>query len=245
VFTNWNLQDCANLAQIIGLLALPLSVVLWYFTKEHFNSFWRNWRKPIFWILACAAGLAAAVTAARHGWLTKQVQLPVWIFVLSLALVLAVLWVAYLLIEALGSKTPARRTFTPRSPGPPQSVPHQTAFPPEREPGPLDYKGDDIFGVSWSWDYWGHTINDSTITAFCPLDKCRCRLDWKDDYERLIHTGGYHGATTPTTLICPNCGLSQAMQWDSRELRRRVALEIERRLNTGEFMKQLKGKRAT
>jgi hypothetical protein len=79
MFKDWKLQDWANLAQILSLLGLPLSVALWYFTRGHFGKFWLKWRKPTFYTLGVAASCGAAWRLGWLGWFTHPVTLPVWL----------------------------------------------------------------------------------------------------------------------------------------------------------------------
>ncbi|WP_395747472.1 hypothetical protein [Prosthecobacter sp.] len=91
-----------------------------------------------------------------------------------------------------------------------------------------DYKSDMIFGIRWNWVYHLGQIEPDLVNAFCPNDTCRCRLShsWYLDRSNSIFN-------------CPNCGFHHTLEGDEREVHRRVAIEIERRVNTGEFIKAL------
>ena len=90
----------------------------------------------------------------------------------------------------------------------------------------LDYRADKIFQVNWRWDYKSNQIDSDSISAFCPNQACRCRLKPQYDFRDV-------------KLTCQHCGFSMDFQGDWDDLRRAVGVEIERRLNTGEFVNSL------
>jgi hypothetical protein len=106
--------------------------------------------------------------------------------------------------------------------------------PPQR-PHPLQYTQDTIFNVFWRWSYTGNTIE--TPEAFCPVVNCRCRLDIILDYERDTSRLGF---VVPVSASCPHCNFRQNFEWPEDELRRRVSVEIERLINTGQFQARLR-----
>lgn len=156
MFKDWKLQDWANLAQILGLLGLPLSVALWYFTRAHFEKFWQKWRKPTFYALGVVA-LIGAMYRGWFAWLAYHVGLPIWILtviaVLPVALALGVVW------------------FISKS--------RESA-----EISPEQYTTDTIFNVVWQWRYNGHYIDEHSLSPFCPNESCKCRLSLIEDYQR-------------------------------------------------------------
>lgn len=91
------------------------------------------------------------------------------------------------------------------------------------------YRTDTIFGVKWSWDYYGQKIDDESIHGFCPT--CLTRLIIKEEY----YYGGPHDS-----FFCVRCNKSLI---DSKEGKQqillKVILEIERKLNTGEWLEVL------
>lgn len=208
---NWSLQDWANVAQILGLLALPLSIALWYFTRAHFEKFWKKWRKVVFVALAIVA-TAGAAFRGWFAWLTHPFTLPVWILILVAVLPAALLFgVLWLVVKLKELSKPAKI-------------------------GPEHYITDRIFNVVWVWGYKGHLIDEGSLSAFCPNADCKCRLTFKDDNER-----GWSGnlPSAPVSLVCPNCGFREDFDFRRRELFPRVSVEIERRIRTGEYKKSL------
>jgi hypothetical protein len=100
------------------------------------------------------------------------------------------------------------------------------------------YTSDIIFGVRWEWDYLRDSLTD--VTAYCPNTKCNCRLDLVKDYGR----SGYN-EHVPVSLVCPHCNFKTECDWDEHELRRRVRIEIDRRLRTNEYVKNLEARQPT
>lgn len=199
-FKNWALQDWANLAQLVGLLGLPLSIVLWFFTRAHFDSFWQKWRRTIFWslVIACATG------AAFRGWLSWLgigVKLPIWALIVGLTLTGSVTFVLIRLFVLIERRKHQQATLDASN-----------------------YTTDIIFNVEWTWTYKDNFIHEPQ--AFCPRQQCRARMDVSEDFFNRS-----------TTLTCPNCAFRQTYQLPRTELKRRVEIEIERRVRTGEFLK--------
>ncbi len=95
----------------------------------------------------------------------------------------------------------------------------------------LNYVNDEIFGVRWAWQFVGEKIG-TEFSAFCPRDGCRCRLQEKMNLEGDFHHG------LPISLVCPNCSFKMNFDCDWKELTRRVSVEIERRINTREYLRR-------
>ena len=94
-------------------------------------------------------------------------------------------------------------------------------------PTSSDYRTDQILGIQWRWDYYHGVIEPDLIHAFCPRLECQCRLD-VEQVSVLSYMGGYE-------FVCPNCGFKKVLDGPEEKIRRRVAVEIERRIRTGEF----------
>jgi hypothetical protein len=212
----WTLSDWANFAQI---LSLPLAILLWLFTKDHVTTFWRKWRTPIFIGLPCLA----AVGAWRWGWLAWLVRpitvtLPVWVWAVALmciALAISLPWVMRVSL----------RNDSSRPGNPIGELPSARTS----RRGWTEYINDEIFGVRWSWDYFGTRLDARSLTAFCPAISCRHRLDVRPNYPAAI-------SKLTISLSCPRCGFTRDFDWDHDELRKNVLGEVERRLNTGEYL---------
>jgi len=133
---NLTISNAANWASI---LSIPLSLALWFYTREKFAKFWERWLKLIF----SAFAVLIVVTFWLGGWLnwlSHQVTWPVWALVL---LALLVPTVALLALRAVSLRQN-------------QWVLQEWA----------GYRSDHIFGVKWSWRY--DTSGISHITGFCP-----------------------------------------------------------------------------
>jgi hypothetical protein len=203
-------------------------IVLWYFTRDGWAKFWSRGRTPI--LLFCV--VLTLVTVWRWGyfdWMLRPITLPTWVLVLGLAAVSLFAWVVWLIAHALGlSKL--------RKPPMPHGGQESTAsqWTKNATPDPLQYRNDEVFGVSWSWRYLHGLLDPDFVDAFCPTQGCKCRLEVKENYERA----SYRLGCIPVALICPHCGLSRDFDCGARELKRRVVVEIERRINTGEYLKR-------
>jgi hypothetical protein len=151
-------------------------------------------------------------------WFLHPVETPLWLLIVGV-LVITVLFGTLLLLMWRN---------LPKGSG--ESVPL-------RHSDPSSYTHDEIFGVSWTWSYNGHYINDWDLSAFCPIQTCKCRLEWKDDYDRMNLE--LHGI--PINLECPRCGFNRPFNFGKQELIKQVAVEVERRIRMGEFMHPLAG----
>ena len=100
-----------------------------------------------------------------------------------------------------------------------------------KETSHLDYFSDDIFGVEWNWRYIRDQLDERELSAFCPNKQCACRL------EPQLRSGA--GAVDVVLLVCGHCGFSKGFEYDWRQLRRKVIIEIERRVRTREFKQRL------
>lgn len=94
-------------------------------------------------------------------------------------------------------------------------------------PSPGDYRRDIINGIEWRWSYTGRLIDQASISPFCSNAACRSRLELaRNSFEGVL-------------LRCPHCKAAHQFDPDAKKLWRRIELEIERRINTGEFKKAL------
>jgi hypothetical protein len=195
---NLSVSDIAN---YVTIASLPLALVTWLFTREHFARFWkRRWK-----LVVSLASALACIGLWRIGcldWLAVNIQIPLWIL-LCLGLVLFGALVSAALLLLAVNKTPKES----------------------------DYRADNIFGVDWQWQYLYGEINVEGFSAFCPQRRCRSRLE--------IRRRSSYAAVGHIALTCPNCGFSKDFDHDWGELQRKAAVEVERRLRTGEFKSKL------
>ncbi len=104
-------------------------------------------------------------------------------------------------------------------------------------PDPTTYKTDEILGVQWVWNYHGAKLDGTELSAFCPNQKCKCRLDTE---SACAASGGYYRVDEPRlSFHCPNCGLKRDFDVDMDKLKRKVFIEIERRIRTGEYVQRI------
>ncbi len=189
----WSLADWANLAQILSLLGLPLTVIAWLITREQTAKFWSKNRNWIFGFFA----LLFLVGLWRFGWLNwvgafLSYRVPVWGVLLGLLVVAAI--VAGFIVVALwyekhksGPKTPEQYT-------------------------PDDYKSDFLYEADWHWNYSDSTINEPH--PFCPRFNCQSRLEIQRDSSRSF---GYH-LNGVVNLVCPNCGFRREYDYTFAKL---------------------------
>lgn len=99
-----------------------------------------------------------------------------------------------------------------------------------KTPSPSEYLTDEMFGIRWRWQYYHGVIEPGLIDAFCPRQECQCRLD-VEQMSVTSYLGTYR-------FICPNCGFTKVLEGPEEKIRRSVAVEVERRIRTGEFQKR-------
>jgi hypothetical protein len=221
---NFNFREHAWMAPIgnflVGTLALGVAVII---NRERLKEFLGRYWKFIAAIFGAAALWALYLYDCLNwmrdvpSWLSHVVKMPVWLLALGIIVVAAVPIGIQLLVLWLSER----------------KVSENTEAPSPRQFTPEDYTQAEVLGVHWQWSYRSHYIHHPQ--AFCPNSACGCRLDAIEDYARAT---GYHLAV-PVSLVCPHCGFRQAYEWQEEELRRRVELEIERRLRTGQFRQEL------
>jgi len=94
------------------------------------------------------------------------------------------------------------------------------------------YVEDEIFGVTWHWGYLGNSL-DEIKGAFCPSSTCKCRLVQDSNFNARAYDA--------ISLVCERCGFKRDFDCGRDELYRKVLREVERRINTGEFTKEVRG----
>lgn len=151
-------------------------------------------------------------------WLTHPVTWPVWALILIAISGLAVVALLFLFFGKVSETKPEPDLLDP-----------------------LNYRTDEIDGVQWTWSYVYGKLNENDLSAFCPRQKCMCRLTMKEDHQRMqVRQGGF-GADLhfPITFTCTNCGYSREFDSNWTQLKHSVFIEIERRIRTNEFQKRL------
>jgi hypothetical protein len=207
------LSDAANWATIFGVpISVVVSITLWYFTKESAAKFWEwAWK----WItLAIVAFLAFALWHfGCLNWLCYKVTWPVWALIL-LGISSLLFLVALAALSEIFSQPSA-----------------------QQELKPYQYRKDEIFGVEWVWSYFGEQINVDDFSAFCPKEGCKHRLESELNRNARVNTNlvGF-----PISLKCRRCGFQRDFECDLERLTHDAALEVERRLRTGEYIEKLK-----
>jgi len=100
---------------------------------------------------------------------------------------------------------------------------------------PYSYVTDVIFGIEWLWGYAGTKLNEHELSAFCPNQNCKCRLESQINHN----AGNYFGGGFPVSFVCGNCGFRREFDLDMNDLKQKVFFEVERRIRTGEFQQRL------
>jgi hypothetical protein len=158
--------------------------------------------------IGVVAVLLTLVGLYRTGWLNwlgHRVALPVYGLLLVPVIGLAVIWFILWLATAVKSKSSSSTAVTAH----------------------LSYVSDNIFGIQWKWDYTYGKLLENTVSAFCPEPSCRCRL--------VAQRRSMYHAVDWIELVCPHCGFHKEFEKNWQQLVHLVLLEVERRINTGEF----------
>jgi hypothetical protein len=156
------LSEAANWAQI---LSIPLAVLLWLFTRESADRFWKRYA----WSVLCVVVALTLWGLYRFGWLDwlgTRVDWPIWaLILLALSVPIIVCVIAGALFLSMTKKGTIGASFEPED----------------------IYRSDLIEGIEWQWGYHGHQIDTSTLTAFCPDQNCMCRLEvLMDSFEGTV-----------------------------------------------------------
>jgi hypothetical protein len=200
-------DDLSNWANIVTIVGLPVTIFTWLFTRESFAKFWKKWGKMIFGVTAVLC-LVGVWRLGWFNWLGYKISIG-WILA-SIALLVVIAGITL--------------WFLSQSPKNGSNVLTDWKA----------YVSDEIFELRWNWRYIHNQIDEDYFSAFCPRKNCKHRLDINDDLSRLqYHSGGH----APVVVLCPRCGFTRNFDWSRHELIRRVAGEVERRINTGQFTK--------
>jgi hypothetical protein len=101
----------------------------------------------------------------------------------------------------------------------------------KRPPSFLEYRAATIFGVRWSWPYTFGKLLTHTLQPRCPDPSCLCLLDFR-------RSSGYE-ALRQVSLVCTRCGFRRDFDHDRQTVLDEVVKEIDRRVNTGEYIKEM------
>ena len=172
-----------------------------------------------------------ATTLLWLNWFVQPVTVPFWVLLLSGLLGFAVAVVFWLIISALHrqSRTETRKNW------PPSREPARPTEP--TKPDWHHFVSDEIFGVIWRWSYFGDEISQNSLSAFCPKPGCLNRLESVFDMDNPNFS---HYGPPCATLICRRCGFKRYFDCHHDSLERRVFSEIERLVNTGQYVTRLK-----
>jgi hypothetical protein len=141
---NISISDLANIATIVSV---PLTILTWLLTRDHFTKFWKKWLK---WILTIVVviGIVGLWHMGWLNWLQYRFPCPVWVLIL---LPLAGLAIVSCIIAAIALL--------------------------DRTPDRLSYLSDHIFGVEWHWQCPGGKLREYSLVPYCPKSGCSCQLD--------------------------------------------------------------------
>lgn len=105
-------------------------------------------------------------------------------------------------------------------------VPKSEIKPSMYVPKEIDYDEDEFFGVIWRW-------NSDEAIGYCPT----CQT-------RVIYKLGYNGRGIESSLYCETCRRTlTTLDGDRQDVLGRVARQIERKLNTGEWKQVVENKK--
>lgn len=95
-----------------------------------------------------------------------------------------------------------------------------------------DYTHDMIEGVEWRWNYPNGVLDSYPFNAFCPDSKCMSRLTY--EVMRIPASHAYS-----TSYTCPCCGSKKTLKGTHTDIKDRISIEVERRINTGQYVDRI------
>ena len=147
-------------SQVAGIGAIPIGIIVWLVDRKQVITFCKKWSKII--VVAFAGVILFAVWQRGYfNWLFHPVTWPVWALIILGFFSLAIP-VGTVLIIAYFERQPSRPT----------------------ENDPFSYLTDIIFGIEWVWGYIGTQLNVHELSAFCPNQSCKCRLE--PEFTKLL-----------------------------------------------------------
>lgn len=198
-----------------------------------------SWVAGIVVAIASILGLVIAIMA----WLVapkdffafcKGLAWPVWTLLLLL-FIMVILSVAAFTVLSWRNKDQIRiESKNPRQQQEAKPILQPVVLPPD----PRSYTSDEIWGVNWSWRWFGHQFGN-LVGPFCPNPHCLCRLDQEICRDPNMYYR-HKSMTMPISLVCPHCGFKRDYEFDLAQLMDKTLVEIERRINTGEYKSRLK-----
>lgn len=225
-------MNLEHLSWVAGIVAVPVMLLTWFFKPKEFASFCKStW--PLLLVIFLIAGLIVTWVRGWFSWLAHPATLPLWLVILLFILlfVFGVLFIAASLKKSVVTIEP-RRTVPPA---------RETSYPTQpTQPAQLDWHSfvsDEIFGVLWRWSYVYNRISDTSVIAFCPRPGCMNRLEIGMDPQNP--NIGRQPYSFPATMGCHRCGFKHHFDCDENTLRRRVMDEIERLINTGQYVQRM------
>jgi hypothetical protein len=224
-------MNLETMSWFAAVLAIPVMFLTWLFKPKEFIAFCKNcW--GLFFATFVVIALIAAWIRGWFNWLIHPATLPVWVLILLVCLGMLIAFAVWLVVKSL-NKQPLPEI---RPNWPPVQEPARPAQP--AQPDWHNYISDELFGVLWRWSYIGNTINDSALVAFCPKQGCMNRLESGFSPENPhMHLSLYGIADT---MACHRCGFKKHFDCDHETLKRRVMDEIERLVNTRQYVERLK-----
>ncbi len=210
------LEDWAHIAEIFMGVATFVTLAIQYKKVMVFcKRFWKV-ILPAFLIVA----LYALWVRGYFDWLFHPVTLPIWEWILFGGILLAVPIVLWAFVHSI--------TINAQQP---------ETLPPQR-PDPHNYVNDHIFGVMWLWSYdMRGMINLNSLTPICPEPNCLNRLDRQMDFERYTNIRPSQFGP-PISLSCSHCHFKREFDHGWEHLQDALGKEIERRINTGEYIQR-------
>ena len=198
---------------VAGIAAIPLGILAWLIDRERAKKLIGDNNG----LIVAAFAIIIFYVLWSHGWfhwLTHPVTWPVWALIL-LGIFGFIFWGGIQFCVKLATSPEQPRPISPH-----------------------EYTTDEVEGIVWRWDYRGDKFHDQ-LDAFCPNNACKCRLTMKSDHDRISLRGFGPGAhvVNPISFLCSKCGFKRSFDSDWNKVKHEVFLELERRINTGEFQR--------
>ena len=212
------------MSQLAGIVAVPVLLFTWLIKPKEFVSFYKvSWK----FVLAIVFAVALFTVWIRgwFDWLAHPVTMRFWVLILLLGL----LFVFGVLLIAASLKKLTVQIETQTAGKSASSA----------KPDWHNYVSDEIFGVIWRWRYIGNTIDHDSLAAFCPRSGCMNRLKIGLDPQNPNRPRDYY--IFPESIVCHRCNFKHHFDCDGPTIERRVIDEIERLINTGQYVQRMKG----
>ncbi len=197
-----------------GIGSFIVALTAFLLARERFRQFVAKWKSLIASLLVCWALVACYSAGWFTGvlrWFARPTGLPMWaMLLLILGLVSALAFIGLIFYWRFGAAK--------QNPTEDLNNRHYSTH----------YLNDRIFELNWNWFYdAGGSISPGSLIAFCPRQTCRHRIEYTDDFSPNWQA--------TLSMKCARCGYLKHFDFAFDDLRHRAVMEIERRINTGDW----------